>query len=88
MNCWLYKSGEDTWSEISLVSARGMIDGFVRGGSAINVINGGVRIQVPGGQHWDFIHPESVEPGYQHRGVWKAEEARRAPDGGPRDGDA
>lgn len=61
MNCWLYKSGEDTWSEISIVAARGMIDGFVRGGSAVNVINGGVRIQVPGGQHWDFVVRESFE---------------------------
>lgn len=70
---WLYKSGEDTWSEVSMVAARGMIDGFVRGGSAINVINGGVRVQVPQGQHWDFIVKESVHPEWRHGKVVEAQ---------------
>lgn len=63
---WLYKSGEDTWSEVSMLSARGMIDGFARGGSAILVINGGVRVQVPGGHHWDFIEKGSTHPAWRH----------------------
>jgi hypothetical protein len=54
VNVLLYKSETGTTIEMSSIAARGMIDGFVRGGSAINVIEGGVRIQVPGGHYWEL----------------------------------
>lgn len=67
---WIYKSHDDSWTELSAVAARGVVDGFIRGGSAINVINGGVRVQVPGGHYWDFIVPNSLDPSWRHgRGV-------------------
>lgn len=70
-NVWLIKvtpDGESNHQLMSMLAARGMIDGFVRGGSAINVINGGVRVYTPDGGHWDWVQEDALDVDWRHTG--------------------
>jgi len=45
---------------LNVQDARGMLDGFLRGGSIIEPVNGGYRIPTPTG-HWDLLDPRYVD---------------------------
>lgn len=55
------------FSELTIVSAKGMVEGFRMGGSIIHIINGGVRIKTPLGYR-DVVLKASLDPNWKWKG--------------------